>query len=101
MVHSYNKQTNLLCVYRRLLTNRLHGKAAEPCLANSCNNSVTTTKYMYIKGCFQAKPYKYRYSSCQAAVTSELANKLFHVLGKDYFMLHKILGQLNLIHCSL
>ena len=41
--------------------------------------------------CLQAKPYKYRCSSCQAAVTSELANRLFHVLGKDYFMLHKIL----------
>ena len=27
----------------------------------------------------------------QAAVTSELANGLFHVLSKDYFMLHKIL----------
>ena len=41
--------------------------------------------------CLQAKPYKYRCSSCQAAVTSVLANRLFHVLGKDYFMLHKIL----------
>ena len=29
-----------------LLTNRLHGKAAELCLANSGNNRVTTTKYM-------------------------------------------------------
>ena len=28
------------------LTNRLHGKAAELCLANSGNNTVTTTKYM-------------------------------------------------------
>ena len=41
--------------------------------------------------CLQAKPYKYRCSSCQAAVTSVLANRLFHVLGKDYFMLRKIL----------
>ena len=32
---SYNKRTNRLRVYRRLLTNRLHGKAAELCLANS------------------------------------------------------------------
>ena len=32
---SYNEQTNHLRVYRRLLTNRLHGKAAELCLANS------------------------------------------------------------------
>ena len=32
---SYNERTNRLHVYRRLLTNRLHGKAAEPCLANS------------------------------------------------------------------
>ena len=31
----YNEWTNCLCVYRRLLTNRLHGKAAELCLANS------------------------------------------------------------------
>ena len=30
-----NKRTNRLRVYRRLLTNRLHGKAAELCLANS------------------------------------------------------------------
>ena len=47
-----------------------------------------------IKGamrCLQAKPYKYTCYSCQAAVTSELANRLLHVLGKDYFMLHKIL----------
>ena len=31
----YYKWTNRLRVYRRLLTNRLHGKAAELCLANS------------------------------------------------------------------
>ena len=31
----YNKQTNYLCVYKRLLTNHFHGKAAELCLANS------------------------------------------------------------------
>ena len=41
---SYNEQTNRLRVYRPLLINRLHGKAAELCLANSLNNSVTTTK---------------------------------------------------------
>ena len=29
----YNERTNHLRVYRCLLTNRLHGKAAEPCLA--------------------------------------------------------------------
>ena len=29
-----------------VFTNRLHGKAAELCLANSWNNSVTTTKYI-------------------------------------------------------
>jgi len=33
-------------MYKRLLTNRLHGKAAELCLANSWNNSVTTTKHI-------------------------------------------------------
>ena len=47
-----------------------------------------------IKGamrCLQAKPYKYTCYSCQAAVTCVLANRLFHVLGKDYFMLHKII----------
>ena len=32
---SYNERTNHLHVYRCLLTNRLHGKAAELCLANS------------------------------------------------------------------
>ena len=32
---SYNKRTNRLRVYRCLLTNRLHSKAAELCLANS------------------------------------------------------------------
>ena len=32
---SYNERTNHLRVYRRLLTNCLHGKAAELCLANS------------------------------------------------------------------
>ena len=32
---SYNERTNRLRVYRRLLTNHLHGKAAELCLANS------------------------------------------------------------------
>ena len=46
---------------------------------------------MCIKGamcCLQAKPYKYTCSSCQAAVTVTcvLANRLFHALGKDYFM---------------
>ena len=39
---SNNEQTNPLCVYRCFLTNRLHGKAAELCLANS----VTTTEYI-------------------------------------------------------
>ena len=39
---TYNEQTNcFLLVYRRLLTNRLHDKAAELCLANSRNNRVT------------------------------------------------------------
>ena len=37
---------NRQIVYRRLLTNRLHGKAAEACLANSGNNGVAMTKYM-------------------------------------------------------
>ena len=32
---SYNERTNRLRVYRRLLINHLHGKAAELCLANS------------------------------------------------------------------
>ena len=32
---SFNEQTNRLRVYRCLLTNRLHGKSAELCLANS------------------------------------------------------------------
>ena len=43
---SYNERTNCLRVYRRLLKNCLHGKAAQLCLANSGNNRVTTTKYM-------------------------------------------------------
>jgi len=34
--------------------------------------------------CLQAMPYKYTCYSCQAAVTCVLANRLFHVLGKDY-----------------
>ena len=46
----YNEQINCLFVYKclliNLLANCLHGKAAELCLANSQNNSVTTTKYM-------------------------------------------------------
>ena len=33
-------------VYRPLLTDRLHGKAAELCLAKSGNNRLATTKYM-------------------------------------------------------
>ena len=32
---SYNEQMNRLRVYKSLLTNSLHGKAAELCLANS------------------------------------------------------------------
>ena len=43
---SYNEQKNHLRVHRRLLTNRLHGKAAELCLANSRNNRVKSTKYI-------------------------------------------------------
>ena len=35
VLYSYNERTNCLRVYRRLLTNHLHGKAAELCLANS------------------------------------------------------------------
>ena len=53
---SYNEQTNRLRVYRHLLTNRLHGKAAELCLANSRNNRVTTTKYMSTIIAFMAHP---------------------------------------------
>ena len=34
VVYSYNERTNRLRVYRRLLTNHLHGKAAKPCLAD-------------------------------------------------------------------
>ena len=41
--------------------------------------------------CLQPKPYKCISSSFQAAVTSESAKRFFHVLGKNYFMLHKIL----------
>ena len=51
--------------------------------------------------CLQAKPYKYTCYSCQAAVTSELANRLLHVLGKDYFMLHKILCGFITVHSPL
>ena len=40
----YNERMNHLRVYRCLLTDRLHGKAAELCLAN---NSVTTIKYIH------------------------------------------------------
>ena len=59
-------------------------------------NSTAANHYLNckIKGamrCLLAKPYKYRCSSCQAAATSELANRLFYVLGKDYFMLHNIM----------
>ena len=43
---SYNEWTNRLHVYRHLLTNCLHGKAAEQSLATSWNNRVTTTKYI-------------------------------------------------------
>ena len=42
----YNEQTNHLHACKCLLTNRLHGKAAELCLFNSCNNSITLTKYI-------------------------------------------------------
>ena len=34
---------------KRLLTNRLHDKAAELCLTNSWNNSITTTKCIQYK----------------------------------------------------
>ena len=44
--YSYNEQIDRLHIYRRLLTNHLHGKAAELCLANRRNNRVTTTKYI-------------------------------------------------------
>ena len=43
---SYNEWTNCLCVYRRLLANCFHEKAAELCLANSWKNRVATTKYI-------------------------------------------------------
>jgi len=34
----------------------------------------------------------------QAAVTYVLANRIFHALGKDYFMLHKILCGFITVH---
>ena len=44
---SYNDRTyRFIRCFRCLLTNRLHGKAAELCLANSGNNRVITTKYI-------------------------------------------------------
>ena len=58
-------------------------------------------KFNFNKGamhCLQAKPYKYTCYSCQAAVTCVLANTLFNVLGKDYFMLHKILCGFITVH---
>ena len=63
------------------------GSINDPCISN-----ILTINFKEAMRCLQAKPYKYRCYSCQlqAAVTSELANRLFHVLGKDYFMLHKI-----------
>ena len=59
---------------------------------------TSVIKGSVIKGamrCLQAKPYKYQCSSCQAVVT---ANRLFHVLDKDYFMLHKILCGFITVH---
>ena len=53
---------------------------------------IPSSNIILLKGamcCLQAKPYNYRCYSCQAAVTSVLANRLFHVLGKDYFMYTK------------
>ena len=55
--------------------------------ALDCRLIVALVFNSHLKGAMhrlQAKPYKYRCSSCQAAGTSELANRLFHVLGKDY-----------------
>ena len=48
--------------------------------------------------CLQAKPYEYTCYASQTAVTCVLANRLFHVLGKDYFMLHKILCGFKTAH---
>ena len=41
-----NRRIVYACSYKRLLTNCLHGKAAELELANSWNHCVTTTKYL-------------------------------------------------------
>ena len=41
-----NRRIFYACSYKRLLTNLLHGKAAELELANSLNHCVTTTKYL-------------------------------------------------------
>ena len=58
------------------------------------NSQIKFIMPVFFKGakhCLQAKAYKYRCYSCQTAVTSVVVNRLFHALGKDYFMLHKIL----------
>ena len=78
-------------VYRGLLTNCLHGKAAELCLTNSWNNSVTNTKYIStLKGLYTA--YKLSLAKTDVPAVNQLYSiYYYHVSGKDYFMLHKIL----------
>ena len=39
----YNERTNRLHIYRRLLTNHLHGKAAELCLAEITEEQLQNT----------------------------------------------------------
>ena len=52
--------TNRLCMYKCLLTNCLHGKAAELYLANSRNLCVTITKYLeYINSVYGTCYYFY------------------------------------------
>ena len=60
---SLDEWMNRLRVYRCLLTNHLHNKAAELCLAKSRNNRETTTKYIeYIKSIYAARVHSTRYS---------------------------------------
>ena len=86
----YNEQTNLLHVYKCLLTNRLHDKAAELCLADSLNNSVTTTKYI-----------EYNYSIRHMSTACVTRYPLYHVVLVKFYCDVITRSHLQLINTSI
>ena len=63
------------------------------------NSSSRLSGSQGVEGALSCLQAKYKISTdVIATITSKIANRLFHALGKDYFMLHKTLHGFIKVH---